>query len=282
MIDHDLVRQLEEKTQQMRLSMLNTCLNAGTGHVTSSLSCMEILVTLYYGNVLRFDPNNPDDSTRDRFILSKGQASPGLYAVLADLGFYDVEELSRFAQKDGMFGVHLQNSVPGVELTTGSLGHGLGVAAGLALGAKMNRETYMTYCLIGDGECHEGSIWETAQFINHYNLNNLVTILDRNCMCAIDFTENSVEVEPLEEKWASFGFDVERIDGHDVSELLRTLQGPHSRRSRRPLVIICDTIKGNGIDFLSNKPLWHGVTPTKEEDKKRAVEELTRFGGGNQ
>ena len=245
--------------------MLEMCIKSGTGHVTSSLSCIDILVALYYGDILRFDPSNPKMADRDRFILSKGQASPALYAVLADLGFYTVQELEKFAQRDGKFGVHLQDDVPGVEITSGSLGHGLGIAAGIALGAKMNRELYLVFTLLGDGECYEGSIWEAAMFASHNRLNNLIAIIDRNYLCVTDFTENLIELEPLEDKWKAFGWNVLRIDGHSFESILGAMSSLRSRRDSKPLVIIADTVKGEGVECISNNPLWHGAAPEGKE-----------------
>ncbi|MFH2033917.1 MAG: thiamine pyrophosphate-dependent enzyme, partial [Candidatus Margulisiibacteriota bacterium] len=173
-----LYKNLEQRANKVRRDVLKMCIQAKTGHVTSSMSCIDMLVALFHGGLLRHNPKNPTDPQRDRFILSKGQASPALYAVLADAGYFDPSELDRFAQKDGKFGVHLQKSVPGAEITCGSLGHGFGIAAGVALAAKMNRELYITYTMLGDGEHYEGSIWETAMFASHNNLNNLVAIVD--------------------------------------------------------------------------------------------------------
>jgi transketolase len=263
-MEHSVIHKLEEKAKQIRVDVLDMCINAGTGHVTSSMSFIDLLVALYHGKLLRFDPDNPDWEERDRFILSKGQGSPALYAILADLGFFPKSDLNRFAQIDGKFGVHLQQSVPGVEITCGSLGQGFGLAAGLALGAKMNRELFMTVALLGDGELYEGSIWETAMFAAHHRLNNLVAIIDRNYLCVTDFTENLIKLEPIADKWTSFGWDVEEIDGHDFSEIIKVLLPMRSRPIDRPLAIIAKTIKGQGLEPLCYNPLWHGLAPHGE------------------
>lgn len=257
-----IVKKLKKKSYNIRQTVLDMCIKAGTGHVTSSMSCIDILVALHYGNIMRLDPANPEWTERDRFILSKGQASPALYAILADMGFYPEELLDGFAQKGGAFGVHLQQNVPGVEITSGSLGQGFGLAAGLALGAKMNRELHLVVTLLGDGECYEGSIWETAMFASHNRLNNLVAVLDRNYLCVTDFTENLIELEPFDEKWRAFGWEVKRVDGHDFNALLDALSGLRSRRSSKPLIIIADTTKGEGMESMANIPLWHGSAPT--------------------
>ena len=267
---------LEEKTNQIREDMFEMCVKAGDGHVTSCLSCAEIMTVLFYGGFINHNPKNPDWNERDRFILSKAQASPIFYSILADKGYFDKEEMDRFAQQDGIFGVHLQQTVPGAEISAGSLGHGFGLASGIALSAKLNRELYLTYVLLGDGELYEGQVWETAMFASHHNLNNLVAIVDRNYQCTLDFTEDLVELEPLEDKWKSFGWEVKRVDGHDLEELYNSLKWIRSRRSKKPLVIIADTVKGYGIDYLSCKPLWHGGTPIKDEDVKASREDLQR------
>lgn len=258
------IDELESKAKHLRQVVLDMCVAAGTGHVTSSFSCAEVLVALYYG-VMRFRPTEPKWEGRDRFIMSKGQASPLLYAVLADLGFFPADWLKGFCQTDGHFGVHLQHDVPGVEITAGSLGHGFGVATGMALAAKMDRKLWLTFALLGDGECYEGSIWEAAMFAAHYRLNNLVAIVDRNYLAATDFTEDMVELEPLGDKWRAFGWEVEEIDGHDFGAILDALEGVRSRRSARPKCIIATTVKGKGVGFMSDDPLWHAVAPRGDE-----------------
>ena len=267
---------LKKKTNQIREDMFEMCVGAGDGHVTSCLSCAEIMTLLFYGGFINHDPKNPEWNGRDRFILSKAQASPIFYSILADRGYFDKEEMSRFAQQDGIFGVHLQSDVPGAEISAGSLGHGFGLASGIALSAKLNRELHLTYCLLGDGELYECSVWETAMFASHNNLNNLVTIVDRNYQCTMDFTENLMELEPVEDKWKSFGWEVKRVDGHNLKELYESLKYVRSRRTRKPLVIIADTVKGKGIDYLSCKPIWHGGTPIKDEDVEASRKDLQR------
>lgn len=251
------------------------CIKAGTGHVTSSLSATDILVTLYYGSILRHDPSRPRWEDRDRFFLSKGQASPLLYAVLADRGFFNKKDLQKFAQNHGKFGVHLQNNVPGVEITCGSLGQGFGLAVGAALAAKLDRKLHLVFAVLGDGECYEGSIWEAAMFAAHQRLNNLTVIVDRNYQCVTDFTENIVSLEPMEKRWQSFGWKTERIDGHSPEAILDALSDCRCRTSTQPRMIIADTTKGKGIDFMSNVPLWHGVAP-KGQKAQQACAELQR------
>jgi len=263
------------KAQQIRNDLIDVCYNAGTGHVTSSFSCTEILVALYY-KIMNYDIHNPKSTSRDRFILSKGQASPILYTILSDIGFFPKEWLDTFCKKDGKFGVHLQHDVPGVEVTTGSLGHGLGISIGMALSAKMNKETHLIFTLLGDGELYEGSIWESAMFAGQNKLNNLIAIIDRNWQCATDFTENLLPLEPLEDKWKAFGWEVKRINGHSFEEIFDSLNDIRNIVRTKPLIIIADTIKGKGVDFMESKELWHSRAPNKTEyiSAKKQLEEL--------
>ncbi|NQU19201.1 transketolase [bacterium] len=269
---------LKKKANYIRSQILDMCVRAGTGHVTSSFSCTELLVALYYGEILRYDATNPKWNERDRFILSKGQSSVILYPILADLGFFPKKELDKFNQKDGIFGVHLQHDVPGAEITAGSLGHGFGIAAGMALAAKMNKEQYFIFTLLGDGECHEGSVWETAMFASHQRLNNLIAIIDRNWLSATDFTENSVSLNPLDEKWRSFGWDVLNINGHSFEEIFNAINGFRSNKRNKPLMIIADTIKGKGVSFMENQILWHSIAPQGEQ-AVQAKKEISNRGG---
>jgi transketolase len=271
--------ELEEKANYIRNLVLDTCVKAGTGHVTSSFSCIEILVALYYGGILRYDAANPAWEGRDRFILSKGHASPLLYSVLADVGFFPKSELVKFCQADGIFGVHLQHDIPGAEITAGSLGCGLGIASGIALAARLNKENHFTFVLLGDGECYEGSVWESAMFAGHHGLNNLIAIVDRNWLCATDFTEDTVRLEPLEQKWRSFNWRVVTIDGHSFQDIFQAIDGFRSKQFNAPLIIIANTIKGKGISFMEYKPLWHSLAPQGRE-AEMAKTELTKKGGG--
>jgi len=269
------IEELTFKATDIRQMVLNMCIKAGTGHVTSSLSCVELLVALYYGGIMKHDPRKPDWEDRDRLILSKAQASPTLYSVLADCGYFDKEWLDTFAQVNGKFGVHLQGNIPGVEISCGSLGNGFGTGAGIALGAKMNRQLYLVFAVLGDGELYEGSVWETAMFAAHNRLNNLVAIVDRNYLCTTEFTENLIQLEPLDEKWRSFGWEVKHINGHSIQQVMDALQNIHNRPSSKPLVVIADTVKGKGVESLCGSPMFHGIAP-EGEDAQIAIKELER------
>jgi len=266
---------LDNKARWLRREVLEMCGRAGTGHVSSAFSCIEIVVALYYGGILRFDPENPDWDERDRFIISKGHSGIAVYPILADLGFFAKEELERFCQTDSILGVHASRNIPGIEATTGSLGHGLGLATGLALAAKMDRKLHMTVVLLGDGECYEGAVWESAMFAGHHGLNNLVAIVDRNMLCTTDFTENFLHLMPLEDKWRQFGWNVVTVDGHSFEQILSAFSDFRSRRSSKPLAIIANTTKGKGISFMENVPIWHAVTP-KGNQLETAKEELSK------
>lgn len=255
---------LQAKTAQIKRDTLEMCVNAGTGHVSSSFSIAEILVVLYYGGILSVNPETPEWRSRDRFILSKGQASPILYAILADLGFYPKDWCTKFNCVGGRFAVHLQSTVPGVEISTGSLGHGLGVAAGIAYGLKLKRELPMVWCLLGDAECYEGSVWEAATFAANAHLNNLVAIVDRNMLGATDFTEDAQPLGNIGAKWAAFDWNVVHLNGHNIESLSTNFAAARRRSTRRPIVFVCDTVKGNGLPFMEHQPLWHSRTPTGE------------------
>lgn len=256
---------LEEKAKWIRNQVLEMTVRAGAGHIAPSFSCTEILVALYYGGILNVDPTDPSWPKRDRFILSKGQAAVALYAILADLGFIPISDLYSFTREGSYLGGHTENTVPGVEAFTGSLGHGLSLAAGMAFGARMDKRKWFTVALLGDGECHEGSIWEAAMFSSHHNLSNLVSIVDHNGLCATDFLKNCLKVDPLKKKWEAFGWETVIVDGHSIEKLLEVLCKLRTRISDKPLAIIALTTKGKGVSFMENSPLWHYRIPIGKE-----------------
>lgn len=281
-MDDERVKELQRKANEIRKEVLEMCILGKTGHVTSSFSCAEILTVLYFGNILRYNPQIPKWQERDRFILSKGQASPILYVVLSNAGFFPKNWLNSFCSVDAKFGVHVQCDVPGVEFTTGSLGHGLGLGAGVAIAAKLNQKDYHTFILLGDAECYEGSIWEAAMFAGHHQLNNLTAIIDRNGYGVLQATEDFLKLEPLEKKFEAFGWEVKRINGHSIKEILETLENFREHKRDKPLMIIADTIKGKGIKFIENVALWHGVAPINQEDIERARKELEKYSVGGE
>lgn len=266
-------RNLEKRSLWIRKKVLAMVLKAQAGHLAPAYSCVEILVALYYGNILRVKPKDPCWTGRDRFILSKGQAAAALYACLAGLGFFPEKELMSYTREGSRLGGHAENSVPGVEAFTGSLGHGLSICAGMAFAAQLDHKRHLCVALLGDGECHEGSVWEAAMFAGCQHLSNLVAIIDKNGLSATDYLRNYLSLDPLEQKWAAFGWDVMHVRGHDFESLLDVFGRIRGRRSDKPLAIIAHTIKGKGISFIENKPLWHYRIPVNKE-VARAWKEL--------
>ena len=256
------IEELEKKAKWVRNQILEMIVSANKGHIGGAFSCTDALVALYYGGILRFDSSNPRWSERDRFILSKGHSCVALYAILADLGFFPTSELSSFCRNGSMLGGHPDRNIPGIEADTGSLGHGLGIAAGLALSAKINEKNFMTVVLLGDGECYEGSVWEAAMFAGHQQLSNLIAIVDRNRQCVTDFTEDCNRLEPFADKWTAFNWDVVEVNGHSFDDLLRAFKDFRGRKSTRPLVVIVHTIKGKGVSFMEKTLTWHHSVPT--------------------
>ncbi|MBU0468622.1 MAG: transketolase [Candidatus Omnitrophica bacterium] len=259
------IKILKEQANRLRKKVLEMAVNAGAGHVAPSFSCMEILVSLYYGGILRVDGKDHNWPDRDRFILSKGHAAPALYAILADLGFFPKSDLDSFAKNGSHLGCHPENSTPGIEAFTGSLGHGLSIGAGLALGAKLDKKDHSTVILMGDGECHEGSVWEAAMFAAQYKLNNLIAIVDHNGLSATGILDQYLSVSPLQKKWEAFGWDSISVQGHSFNELLHVLRENSSRERSRPLAIIALTTKGKGVSFMDNSPIWHYRVPLGEQ-----------------
>jgi transketolase len=247
---------------------------AGLGHLGGEFSATDILVTLYFG-ILRIDPANPNAPERDRFVLSKGHAAAALYSTLAERGFLPVEELATFMQPLSRLNGHPdRNKVPGVETNTGPLGHGLPVAVGMALAARMDRSPRRVYAITGDGELQEGSMWEAAMAAAHFGLDNLVAIVDRNGLQQGDATERTIRLEPLADKWTSFGWTVREVDGHDHAALLDLLRSVPFTRGR-PSLVIAHTQKGHGVSFMTDRAEWHHKVPNASQ-LAAAREELRR------
>ena len=271
------IEKLTHQAYKIREMVLRSVLQSGTGHVATSFSSAEILTALYFGGILRYRADDPKWSARDRFILSKGHAATGYYCVLAMAGFIPKETALNVAGRDSLAGVHLQADIPGVEVTSGSLGQGLGIGCGMALAARMNRENHMVFILTGDGETNEGSIWEAALFAGHHKLNNLVWIIDRNRMGCADFTENNLALEPLADKIRAFGFAVSACDGHDCEDILKALRDIRSRISSKPLCLIAETIKGKGLPHVENDLFAHHYMPKTEQIENLIKEHIRPF-----
>jgi transketolase len=260
--------------KQIRLHCVRMA-NSGKGsHIGSSLSIADILAVLY-ADILNIDPENPLLINRDRFILSKGHAGAAVYSTLAELGFFPIEKLKTHYQNGSDLSGHVSHKgVPGVELSTGSLGHGLNVGVGIAKAAKLNKMAHRVVVLLSDGECDEGTVWEAAMFSSHHKLNNLIAIIDYNKIQSLDSVSNTLELEPFSDKWKSFGWLVIEIDGHNHLEIKKAFSQIQADKNK-PTVIIANTTKGKGVSFMENKVLWHYRSPQDEEFRK-AMEELKK------
>ena len=236
----------------------------GSSHVGSVLSMADIVAVLY-GGVLRVDPTNPTNPDRDRFILSKGHAGAGIYAALAESGFFSTELLDKHCADGSVLSGHVSHrGVPGVELSTGSLGHGLSVGAGIAYGGKLDKKQHRAFVLMSDGECDEGSTWEAAMFSSHHKLDNLVAIIDYNKIQSLAPVSETLTLEPFADKWAAFGWAVVEVDGHDHNSLYAILSTV-PRASGKPTCVIAHTTKGKGVSFMERSVLWHYRTPRGSE-----------------
>jgi transketolase len=246
---------------------------ANASHIGSSLSMADVLGVLY-AKVLRFHPQAPDWEERDRFILSKGHGCAALYAVLAECGYFPVKDLETFYQNGSPFAGHTMHNIPGVELSAGSLGHGLPVSTGIALSAKRGGKPYRVYCMLSDGECDEGSVWEAALFGPQHKLDNLVVMVDYNKIQSLGRVEDVINLEPLAEKWKAFGWGTREIDGHDLSAIERAFDDVPFV-SGRPSCIVAHTVKGKGVSYMEDKLLWHYRAP-RGQDFEIAMAELER------
>ncbi|MCU0666058.1 MAG: transketolase [Candidatus Omnitrophica bacterium] len=254
---------LKMKANWVRKQVLESIMLAGKGHLGGTFSCIDILVGLYYAGILRVDPQHPRWEDRDRFVVGKGHACLAFYHIWIDLGFLDASELENFAKNKSKLGGQLNISTPGVEYNSGSLGHAVGIAAGMALAAKMNAKKYKTIFLIGDGESAEGSIWESAMFASKHKLNNLIGIIDRNRLSVTDVIEEDDGSGRLDCKFEACGWKAINIDGHCFPQILSAFD--HLEQLQQPLIIIADTVKGKGVSFMENGIKWHHSIPSREE-----------------
>jgi len=266
-----LVSRLEQHARQVRRNIWRAVRAGGGGHVGGSASAADILAALYFHR-LRLRPGEPDWPDRDRFVLSKGHANAALGAVLAQAGFIDDAVLDTFYAFGSSFGMHPDIKVAGVEMCTGALGHGLPVALGMALGARIQKKAFHTFVMIGDGELHEGSNWEAAMAAAHYKLSNLTAIVDFNKICQSGRVDEVISVDPLAEKWRAFGWEVREIDGHNMADVVETLDALPLDPGR-PTAIIAHTVKGKGVTFAENTYLWHSNS-VNDEIYARALAEL--------
>ena len=258
--------ELEQRANDMRIDIVRMIAEAGSGHPGGSLSCADILTALYFGGVMDHDPQNPKWEGRDRFILAKGHAAPALYAALAQAGYFPREELMTLRK----LGTRLQghpdcNLCPGVEVSTGSLGQGLSIAAGACAGLKLSGSTQTVFALLGDGECQEGQVWEAAMWAAHKKLDNLVAVVDRNCLQIDGNTADVCDPGDVAAKFAAFGWDAAEVDGHDIPALVGALSAAKADRSGKPHVLVARTVKGKGVSFMENQAGWHGKAPNAEQ-----------------
>lgn len=265
------VKDLQLKAKQVRKGVLDMVYVSKAGHVGGSMSSIDILTTLYY-KVLNIDPKKFSDPDRDRFILSKGHIAESLYYILGDKGFFDKGKLKTYSQYGSTLIGHPNNKNNGVEVNTGSLGHGLPVAVGMALAGKRDNKNYRVFTLMGDGEQAEGSVWEGAMAAANYKLDNLIGIVDRNGLQISGTTEEVMALDNLKDKWASFGWEVVEVDGNNIDELLKVFSNVPAKKDK-PTMIIAKTIKGKGISFMENVAKWHHGVLT-EEQYNQAVKEL--------
>ncbi|MDE0849305.1 MAG: transketolase [Nitrospinaceae bacterium] len=262
------IAELEKLALELRRLALKIIFQAGSGHPGGSFSATDLMTALFFGGILNYDSNNPKDPKRDRFLLSKGHASAIYYSVLAKAGYISEPDLDSYRKiNSGRFlSGHAHPKTPGVEIASGSLGQGLSVAHGIALGTKLNGYGSKVYVILGDGELQEGQIWEAAMSADKFKSNNLIAIVDYNKVAQDNITKDLKDLEPLEDKWNAFNWDVHRIDGHNMEAIMKVLQLP--LHPEKPRVIIADTIKGKGVSFMEGKTAWHGVAPSAEDYEK--------------
>ena len=267
------ISELEKLALELRRLALKIIFQAGSGHPGGSFSATDLMTALFFGGILNYDASNPKDPKRDRFLLSKGHASGIFYAVLARAGYISASDLDSYRKinSERFLSGHAHPKTPGVEIASGSLGQGLSVAHGIALGTKLDGYDSKTYVMLGDGELQEGQIWEAAMSADKFKSNNLIAIVDYNKVAQDNITKDLKGLEPLEDKWNSFNWDVHRIDGHNMEAIMNVLQLP--LHPEKPRVIIADTIKGKGVSFMEGKTAWHGVAPSAE-DYEKALQEL--------
>ncbi|HOU52346.1 MAG TPA: 1-deoxy-D-xylulose-5-phosphate synthase N-terminal domain-containing protein [Myxococcota bacterium] len=274
MLDSKERKRLKDKARELRERIVEVTFACGGAHVGGAFSQHEILVALYY-KVLRIDPKRPDWEDRDRFILSKGHGGIGHAVILGDLGYFDPALLKDFNKTGSPFGMHLDRlKVPGVDFSTGSLGHGLGLGVGAALGARVAGKDWRTYVVLSDGECAEGSTWEAAMAAGNFRVTNLTAFVDRNRLSLDGETEKIMRLEPLEAKFEAFGWRALRIDGHDFDQILEAVETSKAE-TERPVVVIADTIKGKGVDYMENQIAWH-YGGLDEEMKEKAIQAIRR------
>lgn len=275
MAKQGLILQLKQKAKEFRKEIITMVYNAQSGHPGGSLSEIDALVALYH-HKLRVDSKNPSWEDRDRFVLSKGHASPGIYTVLADKGFFPKSELEGFRKINRMLQGHPELNTPGIDFAGGSLGQGICFAVGLALAGKLDRKNYKVYVIIGDGESQEGAVWEASMAASFHKLDNLIGILDKNQLQETGKTKDVMDIGDVAVKWKAFGWNVISINGHDMGQIVNALDKASKLKNKKPTMIISNTIKGKGVSFMEFNYKFHGKAPNEEEYKK-ALEEIEKI-----
>ena len=271
-LNSERLRELKRMSKEIRISIINTTHHARAGHTGGSLSEVEILTALYF-EVMKINPKDAQWANRDRFILSKGHASPGYYCTLAKRGYFSEDLLKNFDHIDSLLQGHPDmRKTPGVDMSTGSLGQGISVGIGMALGGKSNCQCFYTYVLVGCGELQEGQIWEAAMYAGFHQVSRLITIVDYNKVQLSEQMDNILSTQPLADKWRSFGWRVLECDGHDIGEVVSVLYKAKEVENE-PVIVIAHTIKGKGVSFMENNYKWHGRAPDREE-REKALKEI--------
>ena len=266
------VKQLEEQAKIIRKGILEQVYSAQSGHPGGSLSVADILTVLYF-NEMNINPENPNWEDRDRLVLSKGHCSPALYSCLANRGYFPVEDLKTFRNiKSYLQGHPDKNKVPGVDMTTGSLGQGLSCANGMAIAGKMDKKDYRVYCILGDGEVQEGQVWEAVMAASHYQLDHLIAFVDNNGLQIDGNVDDVLSPNPIDAKFAAFGWHVQVIDGHDFQQIADAVKAAKAAKGQ-PSVIVAKTVKGKGVSYMENQAGWHGSAPNAEQ-VAQAMEDL--------
>lgn len=274
-MDKQELKQLKRIATQVRKHIIDEVYSASSGHPGGSLSCTDILTVLYF-HEMRVDPKNPDWSDRDRFVLSKGHCAPALYAVLAERGFFPVEDLVSFRSADSYLEGHpSMRYVKGVDMSTGSLGQGISAATGMAIAGKLDKKDYRVYSILGDGELQEGQVWEALMSAAHYKLDNLTAFLDYNGLQIDGKIVDVMSPEPIVDKFKAFGWNVIEIDGHDHEQIINAIEQAKKTKGM-PTMVVAHTVKGKGVSFMENQAGWHGTAPNKEQ-RDQAIAELDKI-----
>ncbi len=282
MFDEKNINYLKNKSNFVRNKVLDMIISANKGHIGGAFSCTDIIVSIYYSGLFNFNSNLKENEERDRFILSKGHSCVALYVVLADLGYFPISELDTFCKNNTRLEGHPDTNIPGIDATTGSLGQGLSIGIGMSLSSKLDNKKFRTIVLMGDCECHEGSVWESVMFAGYHKLNNLIAIIDHNKQCATDFEEDVIAASYIENRWKSFGWNVITLDGHSFPELINcfeTLQKNTIQKQTKPTVIIAETIKGKGVSFMEKELIYHHTVPKGDKINiaKKELSEHSEF-----